>query len=140
MSHLDKQFLDRGLFNLLDSDLDLLRLDSGLLLLPGGGGRVLGTPMLCPVLLLLAVLQLLRTLRLSQKAESVSGLSVLLSPPSVFRAFISSEPELDLECVAEWMPRSVMLLDLSLAGERGDRALSSPEILPSLLSWISCSN
>ena len=50
MSHLDKQFLDRGLFNLLDSDLDLLRLDSGLLLLPGEGGKGAGDPNALPSL------------------------------------------------------------------------------------------
>ena len=69
------------------------------------------TPTLCPVLLLLAVLQLDNTDKLSQKAESVSGLSVRVSgflTPKV-ACFISSEPELERECVAEWMPRSVML-------------------------------
>ena len=40
--HLDKQLLDRRLFNLLDSDLDLLRLDPGLLLLPGEGRQSAG--------------------------------------------------------------------------------------------------
>ena len=85
----------------------------------------------------LAAEQLERRERLSQKAESVSGLSVrppltpfsetFLSPEAACFMAASSEPELDLECEAEWIPRSVMVEDLS---EAGDTTELSPESSP----------
>ena len=90
-------------------------------------------------MLLEAALELLSTERLSQKAESVSGLSVrppepvtpfspvFLRPEAYCFMAASSEPELDLECEAEWIPRSVIVEDLS---EAGDTTELSPESSP----------